>query len=180
MAGHRQAEQSGADAPRRRFLTTVTGTAMAGGLLAGYGTFGYMLGKFVYPAAAEDRAWLFVCTVEQLAPGEAMDFTAPSGARIVVARQGQGATAEDFLALSSICPHLGCRVHWEAQNDRFFCPCHNGAFDRGGNPTAGPPLAANQALVRFPLRVEDGLLFLNAPLMSVVRHSQDQPDEGVA
>lgn len=152
---------------RRRFLNTASGLAMAAGLGTAYGTFGILLGKFVYPAKAHSRQWQFVCTVERLAPGEALDFTSPAGAKIVIARQGQGASAEDFLALSSVCPHLGCRVHWEGQNDRFFCPCHNGAFDKSGNAIAGPPKAANQALVRFPLKVESGLLYVEAPLAAV-------------
>ena len=140
---------------------------MTGGLVAAYGTFGYMLGEFVYPAAAKNRGWLFVCTVDRLAQGEALDFATPAGAKIVVARQGEGTAAEDFLARSSVCPHLGCRVHWEAQNDRFLCPCHNGAFDKSGSPIAGPPQAAHQSLMRFPLKVESGLLYLEAPLISV-------------
>lgn len=126
-----------------------------------------MLGEFVYPASGGNTGWLFVCTADRLKPGESLDFATPAGAKIVVARQGEGVTSDDFLALSSVCPHLGCRVHWEAQNDRFFCPCHNGAFDRGGQPIAGPPAAAHQSLVRFPLKVENGLLFLEAPLNSV-------------
>jgi Rieske Fe-S protein len=140
---------------------------MAAGLVAGYGAFAYMLGRYVYPAGGSNRGWLFVAPVDRLAPGAAMDFAAPSGQRIVIARQGGGATADDFLALSSVCPHLGCRVHWESHNDRFFCPCHNGAFDRQGQATAGPPLAAKQTLTRFPLKVESGLLFLEAPLTSL-------------
>ena len=92
--------------PRRQFLTA-SGVAMTGGLFAGYGTFAYMLGEFVYPAPQHNRGWLFVCAVNRLARGEALDFTAPTGAKIVVARQGNGVTAEDFLALSSVCPHLG-------------------------------------------------------------------------
>lgn len=152
--------------PRRRFLTVASGSALAG-LLGAYGTFAYMLGEFVYPAAGKAKGWLFVCTVDQLTEGEALDFTAPTGSKVVVARQGAGTAADDFLALSSVCPHLGCRVHWESQNDRFFCPCHNGAFDREGKPIAGPPQAANQSLVRFPLKVENGLLFLEVPLESL-------------
>ncbi len=152
--------------PRRSFLTVAGGSALAG-LLWAYGTFGYMLGEFVYPAAGKSKGWLFVCTVDNQAEGEALDFTSPTGAKVVVARQGAGTAAEDFLALSSICPHLGCRVHWESQNDRFFCPCHNAAFDREGKPVSGPPQAANQSLVRFPLKVENGLLFLEVPLESI-------------
>jgi nitrite reductase/ring-hydroxylating ferredoxin subunit len=153
---------------RRGFLAAGT-AVMAGGLAAGYGTFGVMLGEFVYPAGGGERGWLFVCTVDQLQTGEALDFVTPAGAKIVVTRFAGGKQAADFLALSSVCPHLGCRVHWEANNDRFFCPCHSGAFDRSGKATAGPPQAANQSLVQYPLKVENGLLFVEVPLTSVVQ-----------
>lgn len=153
---------------RRQFLTAST-AVMAGGLAAAYGTLGVMMGEFVYPSAdGESRGWLFVCTTERLAPNDALDFVTPAGAKIVVTRQGEGSEAKDFLALSSVCPHLGCRVHWEANNDRFFCPCHNGAFDKTGKATAGPPKSANQSLVQFPLKVENGMLFVEAPLTSIV------------
>lgn len=176
-------KSSNPEEPRRSFLTTASGIAMTAGLVAGYGTFGTMLGRFVYPTASQNRGWLFVCTVDSLATGEALDFVSPSGVKIVVARQGDGSTSDDFLALSSVCPHLGCRVHWEGPQDRFFCPCHNGAFDRSGNPISGPPKAANQSLVRFPLKVEAGLLYIEAPLTSVACHdgkSAETPSEGVA
>jgi cytochrome b6-f complex iron-sulfur subunit len=166
-------------ASRRRFLSGST-VAMAAGLAGGYGTLGVMLGRFAYPSGARNRGWLFVCQVDQLAPGEALDFAAPSGQKIVVARQGQGNGADDFLALSSVCPHLGCRVHWEGQNDRFYCPCHNGAFDRHGGAISGPPAAAGQSLTRFPLQVENGLLFLEAPLNSVTASGNSSSANGVA
>ena len=159
-------EASIGEPARRRFLTVASGSALAG-LLGAYGTFVCMLGEFVYPATGKSKGWLFVCTVDALAEGEAMDFTSPSGAKVVVARPGAGTAEKDFLALSSVCPHLGCRVHWESQNDRFFCPCHNGAFDREGMPISGPPQAANQSLIRFPLKVENGLLFLEVPMESI-------------
>jgi cytochrome b6-f complex iron-sulfur subunit len=169
-----------ASEPRRAFLETAGGAAMAFGLTAGYGMFGVMLGRFVHSAGASNRAWLFVCTVEQLAMGGSLEFLAPSGQKIVVARQGAGSTADDFLALSSVCPHLGCSVHWEGAQDRFFCPCHNGAFDRQGKATEGPPAAARQALVRFPLRVENGLLFLEAPLAAIAACPPEEPRGGGA
>ncbi len=153
---------------RRNFIATASGIAMSAGVAGGYGTLGYMLGSFVYPSGESNRGWMFVCTVERLKPGDSLDYIGPSGAKIVVARQKPGPTAEDFLALSSVCPHLGCQVHWEAQEQRFFCPCHNGAFDSQGMPLSGPPKAANQSLVRFPLKVEEGLLYVLVPLESVV------------
>jgi Rieske Fe-S protein len=172
MTGHdaHTSSPSASDEGRRHFLGA-SSLAMAAGLAGGYGALAVMFGRFVYPTASANRGWLFVCQVDQLPPGAALDFATPAGQRVVIARQGNGASADDFLALSSVCPHLGCRVHWEAQNDRFFCPCHNGAFDRQGQATAGPPLAANQSLTRFPLKVEGGLLFLEAPLASLAAAS---------
>ena len=142
---------------------------MAGGLVAGYGTAGVMAVQFLYPASADASVgWRFVATVDDLQLGQSINYVAPSGAKVVIARQGPGDTADDFIALSSVCPHLGCAVHWEPQNDRFFCPCHNGVFDPQGNATEGPPAQANQQLKQFPLRVENGLLFIKAPLTSIV------------
>ncbi len=141
---------------------------MAGGLAAGYGTLAVMAGRFLYPTADDTFGWCFVATLDQLEPGKAMTFVAPSGARVVVARQGAGTSADEFVALSSVCPHLGCQVHWEPQNDRFFCPCHNGVFDRQGAPISGPPAQAGQSLTHYPLRVENGLLFVEAPLRTVL------------
>ena len=152
---------------RRGFLSTVTSTIMAGGLAAGYGLFAAHAGRFLYPSAGGKKAWQFVATLDQLRLGESLPFQTPSGAKIVVARQGEGDTADQFIALSSVCPHLGCAVHWESQHDRFFCPCHNGAFDASGKATEGPPATARQELKRFPLRVENGLLYIEVPTESI-------------
>jgi Rieske Fe-S protein len=154
---------------------------MAGGLALGYGMFFRCAGKYLY-RAEEGTAWMFVTNVASLAPGQAYSFQSPTGVPVVITRRREGGagsreqgagtteqvpTAADFLALSSVCPHLGCRVHWEPQNDRFFCPCHLGAFDPEGRPTAGPPLAANQSLSEYPLRVENGLLYINMPIKPI-------------
>jgi cytochrome b6-f complex iron-sulfur subunit len=152
---------------RRGFLMAASTTAMAGGLAASYGTFAYVAGRFVYPAAAARVAWQYVTSLDRLSVGQSLDYVGPTGARIVVARQGEGQTADDFIALSSVCPHLGCQVHWEAVNQRFFCPCHNGVFNPQGVATEGPPAAAGQALARFPLKIENGLLFIQVPMEGV-------------
>ncbi|MBM3997958.1 MAG: Rieske (2Fe-2S) protein [Planctomycetes bacterium] len=140
---------------------------MGGGLAAGYGTFAMMAGKFLYSGGGSAVGWQFVATVDSVGIGESIAYAAPNGAKLVVTRQSEGETADCFTALSSVCPHLGCQVHWEPQNERFFCPCHNGAFDREGNPTEGPPLAARQILTRFPLKVENGLLYVETPLTTL-------------
>lgn len=152
---------------RRSFLSATT-VAMGSGLVASYGTFATMAGSFLHSTDSV-LGWQFVARVEDIAQGVALTYTSPSGAKVVVARQQEGDSADAFIALSSVCPHLGCQVHWESHNSRFFCPCHNGVFDPAGQPTEGPPAAANQPLTRFPLMVEDGLLFIEVPLVSVTK-----------
>jgi Rieske Fe-S protein len=141
---------------------------MAGGLAAGYGTFAYLAGAYLYSDDEGGRGWQFVARAVDVQSGKAVTYVSPAGDKVVVARQREGSTADDFIALSSVCPHLGCQVHWEAHRDRFFCPCHNGVFDSQGQPLEGPPAAAKQPLTRFPLRVERGLIYVLVPLRSVV------------
>ncbi len=154
-----------AEADRRDFLGKITTGAMAVGLLASYGTFAGYAVRYLYPAGDIRTAWLFVTRTETLDLGGSLDFKTPGGAPVVVARKGPGETAGDFLALSSTCPHLGCQVHWEAQNNQFFCPCHNGTFDANGVGTGGPP--KGQELLRYALRVTDGLLYIEVPIESI-------------
>jgi Rieske Fe-S protein len=178
---------------RRRFVAATSTTAMACGLAAGYGTLAVMAGRFLYPIEDDDTRWQFVTMAASVRVGQAYAYVSPSGAKVVIARQptaadskgtgqrtvsakdstgedaaGEDAAGEDFIALSSVCPHLGCQVHWEPLNDRFFCPCHNGAFDPQGKATAGPPFKARQELIRFKTRVRHGMLFILAPVKSIV------------
>lgn len=161
--------ENGATTDRRDFLATASNLAMAGGLIAGYGAFGAMALRFLYPVDQHNMALRFVAPVNQFPVGHAQEFTTPSGATVVIARHADDDQPESFIALSSVCPHLGCQVHWELQNNRFFCPCHNGVFDREGVATEGPPALAKQSLKRYRLEVVNGLLFIEAPLVSVGR-----------
>jgi menaquinol-cytochrome c reductase iron-sulfur subunit len=63
----------------------------------------------------------------------------------------------DFVAMSNICTHLGCRVRWIKDQDQFFCPCHNGVFDKLGGVVTGP---VPRSLDRFEVKVEDDQLFI--------------------
>ena len=147
---------------RRAWL--VTGGCMAAGLAAGYGTLAAMAARFLYAEGEQSIGWQFVAPVSEFAVESSLEYVSPAGVKIVIARQAAEDTAAAFVALSSVCPHLGCAVHWEPHNNRFFCPCHNGVFDPQGQPTAGPPAADQQPLARFPLKVEDGLLFIEVSL----------------
>jgi len=63
----------------------------------------------------------------------------------------------DFLAMSNICTHLGCRVRWIADQEQFFCPCHNGVFAKDGTVVSGPP---PRPLDRFEVKLEGGTVFI--------------------
>jgi Rieske Fe-S protein len=46
----------------------------------------------------------------------------------------------DVVAFSQKCTHLGCVVYYEAEADRWHCPCHEGNFEtRSGDVISGPP-----------------------------------------
>jgi Rieske Fe-S protein len=161
-------EQRTNDLDRRSFWGRLSSYFMGLGLIAGYGTFAAFMGRFLFPSRQRKTAWQFVAQLESVSVGDSLSYSSPAGQQVVISRTGNGGTAEDFIALSSVCPHLGCQVHWEGQNNRFFCPCHSGAFDPEGNPTAGPVKDANQSLARYPLKVENDLLYIQADLESLV------------
>ena len=177
-----QGENTGDSTDRRDFLAVASTVGMAGGIALGYGKFAELAGRYLYPPTAP-KIQLFVSIAQEIKPGGAIDYITPDGVSIVVTRkddspQNLEPPASDFLALSSVCPHLGCRVHWEPHNDRFFCPCHNGVFDPSGKPVEGPPKDENQELGQYELVVENGLLFIMLPTGGV--QSPDALPEQVA
>ena len=171
------ADAAAKDPQRRRFLGNVSRVAMTAGLVGGYGSFSLIAARYLYPARPADKMWQFVVEVDNIPLGESMAYEAPSGESISIVRRAAAGGSDDFIALSSTCPHLGCQVHWEEQNNRYFCPCHNGAFDPAGVATAGPPAEAGQSLPRYPLQVEGGLLYIEVPAARLVDRRGDAHGE---
>ena len=157
--GHSPAE----DPDRRGFIKNAGRVAMTAGVVGGYGGFAAIAGRYLYPSRTGEVMWQFVSEVAGIEVGQSIRYRGPSGETINITRMGRDGGADDFIALSSTCPHLGCQVRWEAQNDRFFCPCHNGVFDPNGVATAGPPGEAGQSLPRYELEVRGGLLHIAVP-----------------
>ena len=153
---------------RRAFLGKASKGAMAAGLVGGYGGLGAIALRYLYPARPDELSWQFVAEVDTIEVGQSLLYEGPSGETINIARQARDGAHEDFVALSSTCPHLGCQVRWEAQNDRFFCPCHNGVFDPSGKGIGGPPGEAGQSLAQYALNVEGGLLHIAVPTERLV------------
>ena len=73
----------------------------------------------------------------------------------VYVKTGDG---RNFVGMSNICTHLGCRVRWVEDERKFYCPCHAGIFDEDGNVVSGPP---PRPLDRYEITVDDGRLLLH-------------------
>lgn len=56
------------------------------------------------------------------------------GSKLAVYRAGGGA----LTALSPVCTHLGCLVHWNTTEKSWDCPCHGSRFDPTGRVLNGP------------------------------------------
>jgi cytochrome b6-f complex iron-sulfur subunit len=129
---------------------------MGGALAAAYGLLLFYVGRFLYPRKKSPRVReVFVASKGEIDPTKPLAWTAPNGQKILIHQ-----TNGELLALSNICPHLGCKVHWEAMNERFLCPCHQGAFDKNGVATAGPPKAEGKNLKRYDLVVREEAVYL--------------------
>ena len=144
--------------------TLASGILMVAGLLGGYGLFAWIGTRFMLPARTGQVKQLFVTRVDDLTVGSTLLYRTPDGRTVNITRREASGRAEDFIALSSTCPHLGCQVRWEGQNNRYFCPCHNGTFDPSGKATGGPPGDAGLSLPRYTLAVLKGLLYIEVPI----------------
>jgi menaquinol-cytochrome c reductase iron-sulfur subunit len=138
--------------------------ASIGGLIGaviGIPAIAYIVGPALQQQVAE---WIRLGTINKVEPG------APTLFKAVVERQtgwiaGQEEVSayvltddgQNFVAMSNICTHLGCRVRWIPDQEQFFCPCHNGVFGKNGEVIAGPP---PRPLDRYETKIEDGVLFV--------------------
>ena len=63
----------------------------------------------------------------------------------------------DFIAMSNICSHLGCRVRWLEDQELFLCPCHNASFGKDGSVVSGPP---PKPLDVYQVKVEENQIYV--------------------
>jgi len=76
-----------------------------------------------------------------IAPGEGRVLTL-DGNRYAVYRNANG----ELSAVSPVCTHLGCLVHWNSGETSWDCPCHGSRFDPHGRVLNGPAVAALPAV----------------------------------
>ena len=110
---------------RRAFIQTMLGLIAAG--WAGWVTQGVL-----FPAPSTQAGQVKLALAEL--PVGAVKPITYGGKPVIVMRDKEGVTA-----FSLICTHLGCTVQWQEGKQQFFCPCHDGYYDRNGDVVSGPP-----------------------------------------
>jgi len=168
-----------ADEDRRRFLKVAT-CAIGGGV-------GLAVGVPVLTLLADPAGKVTVTTptapldlgpAEQFRAGaepRRVDIIAPivkdawmAARHVVLGAAWVRRTAPDkIVALSAVCPHLGCAVGWDAGAGNFLCPCHDSRFSPEGGKLTGP---SERGLDELPLAVVEGRLQL-----TWVRYKTGQP-----
>jgi Rieske Fe-S protein len=146
---------------RRTFLSLAigAGSAVIGAIIAKPAV-QYVVDPLLRASGKRGR-WLRVAKLEGMSEehpvvvpviGEQVDaWTRAPNARlgmVWIRRKG-----DQVVALNAECPHLGCKVGYDAAKQHFACPCHDSAFSADGERIAGP---APRSMDPLEARVVDG------------------------
>jgi nitrite reductase/ring-hydroxylating ferredoxin subunit len=83
------------------------------------------------PLVAGAGFWAEVAAVGDVPPGSAVRFSTPAFDGFIVNDDG------DVRALSSVCTHMGCTLHFRPDWQDLRCPCHGASFDLAGRLANG-------------------------------------------
>ncbi len=64
--------------------------------------------------------------------------TVNSPANVVFDEKTENYIVNDNTKLTSVCPHNGCRLNYNKNEQKFVCPCHNSKFNLNGKCLQGP------------------------------------------
>jgi cytochrome b6-f complex iron-sulfur subunit len=126
----RESGLKGVDFERRGFLHKVVGGV--GAVVAASAL--YPVVRFIIPPAKEIKM------VKELTVGKASEVPDGTGKiyqfnadKVIVVNRGGSLTA-----VSAVCTHLGCLVHWDNAADQLACPCHGAKYKQTGDIISGP------------------------------------------
>ena len=77
-----------------------------------------------------------VDALAHIQPGEG-ELASIDGDKVAVHRTQEG----EWIALSPVCTHMGCIVHWNTFEKSWDCPCHGSRFRANGEVLEGPAIA---------------------------------------
>ncbi len=138
------------DDSRRKFINTCLGGVAALAVTGVAGVSYPVVRYYLVPPDDNNRKGKISIPLNTIAPGEAKFFEF-NGSAAVLVRKLDG----NLVALSAVCPHLGCIVLWQAEQQDFLCPCHAGYFTVDGAVISGPP---PRALAKIPFAVLNGVV----------------------
>ncbi|NET01800.1 MAG: Rieske (2Fe-2S) protein [Sphaerospermopsis sp. SIO1G2] len=100
------------------------------------------------PGSKKKDNWISVGTVAELdKSGQIFKEKTSLGAVLVIGTS----KSKELIAVNPICPHLGCFVDWEAEENIFLCPCHASEFTTEGKVQYGP---ATKSLSSYKTKIE--------------------------
>ncbi|MCH7903333.1 MAG: ubiquinol-cytochrome c reductase iron-sulfur subunit [Armatimonadetes bacterium] len=146
---------------RRKFLGGLIGLFNA---VVGIAVLGPVIGFIGAPLAKKLKGeWVPVLDDADLAVGETREanysMVIKDGYRTINRSYNVFLHRHDdrIAAFNPSCTHLGCRIEFQDDKGRYFCPCHGGVFDERGEVVAGPP---PRALDQYETKVEDGKVWI--------------------
>jgi cytochrome b6-f complex iron-sulfur subunit len=135
---------------RRKVLKSVATFLPISAAFAGLAAMGV---RFITPIKREIDRKIFTVGLEELPLNATKRFKDLRGRDLMLVRTGE----REVKAISTVCTHLGCTVFWQKDRQEFFCPCHNGRFDKNGIVLEGPPPAP---LDLYPVEIEGDNVFV--------------------
>lgn len=163
--------------------TLLTGGTIAASLLAGAGI-GAAIGNTLESQPGQQppdlhptirgEAWHLVAPAEQLGQ-EPIRFSTNTITGYLIRQTGNGneaitsptptttSPAEQIIAFSAACTHLGCLVQWQNSTREFPCPCHGRTFDAAGNPVYSESQPHYMSLPRIETKIEGGNIYVKVP-----------------
>lgn len=151
---------------RRRFLAWLGGALGAvGAAIVAIPAVSFLIA----PARRQPPVWRAVGAVESFAIGQTVLVSYPDPEPLPWEGFAERSTAwlrresaDEFVAFSPYCTHVGCPVTWTPGAEMFMCPCHGGTFHRDGRVAAGPP---PRPLERLEVRIHEGQVELRPAIM---------------
>lgn len=107
---------------------------MSVGAVAGLGGLAFRLFQYLYPVVPAVKFVQVFASKETDIPPDGVRFVNLPQGPVMLERDG-----EQVRALSAICTHLGCIIHWHPERRAYICPCHGGVYAMDGKVISGPP-----------------------------------------
>ncbi len=125
----RETGLKGVDFERRSFLHKVVGGV---GAIVAASTL-YPVVRFIIPPVKEVKVVKEVKgKLSEVADGTGKIFQFNEDKVIVINKGGA------LTAVSAVCTHLGCSVHWDNAIGQIACPCHGAKYKLTGEIISGP------------------------------------------